>query len=771
MIQSNINIRSNVYIRTDTHIQKDHSYIAKVTGAKRLKEISELHSVCMTDTQNKIIRESSQCFYAKNGESSYGPVMKNGVMEWENRCEYTDCPRYTACRAGLKPIHRIMPNLELLESTQVDAQRAHTVLVEKYDADIETSESEARIAAKSGCILPDEPTAISKISFYTNFEICDAAETIVESPLDTHVLLNSAPGTGKTNTIVRRIEYLISAQLCAPNEIYVFCDSLAVKQYIASKIAAAVKNGNLVSAAQHINLLTFDAFATMCLADLQELGVIQTDFRGYDANARIALLNRYITQTDVADMHYFIVDDIQNLVNARAELVLKILSFLSCGYLLAGDFCESVYDYAADQDAKMDSVKFYTRLMEQLPHDVKKYEMTVNWRQSRELAGAADDMRNGLSGQEDSKTQNQYAARWMQQYMDSAQTIETYLRNWNNDVTHSTAILCYESSEASYLSGLLCKRGIVHTLNRDAEQTIPLPRWIADVLWDDCNDVISKTDFLTRIQYRCAADLDVEAIWNQLCQMVGSQTTIAIDLSKLRRALAAPDTLPLGFVMHKPSVTVSTVQKARGSEFDNVILVAPHIQPMPNSAEDARIFYVAFTRARKHFTVMKRNKQYFKRLGSGRTIEMGYKDPYTKHNAFCKAIMVGLCGDMDTTAFVSGDFDAVLNRQDYIANHIKPYDKLRAKLVDDQVYQVYHADVCIGALSNHMVHELRSAIYATDYRDGLPIQLDEIYVEAITTEILSDTGRDMPVEFQITKICYGIRIAGMATLTFEQKRK
>ena len=76
---------------------------------------------------------------------------------------------------------------------------------------------------------------------------------------------------------------------------------------------------------------------------------------------------------------------------------------------------------------------------------------------------------------------------------------------------------------------------------------------------------------------------------------------------------------------------------------------------------------------------MKKNTKYFKRTMSGRVIETGLHNIYKTNNKYCKCITVGLTGDIDNNSFVSGDFESILDLQEYIIHSVKLYDKLSAK--------------------------------------------------------------------------------------------
>lgn len=501
---------------------------------------------------------------------------------------------------------------------------------------------------------------------------------------------------------------------------------------------------------------------------MREQGVIKENFDNYDYNKRIKLFNKYISPEDFDSISYFIVDEIQDLVNERAEMVLKILKHLKCGYLLAGDRCQSIYDYEADNDATLDSVKFYELAEKQFPNDMQRYEITENRRQTPELAQEAAKMRKVLLN-DSFLEQNKYANSVISHYSGKTK-IEQYIKTLTDAPTVSTAILCRNNGEAEYISGLLCEKGIVHTLNRGVNNVVPLPRWIADVFWDYCRETISKKDFVERFSFRNGFDLNPEVLWELLCKLTNSQDNAVISVTSLIKALTITNNIPGEFYDEAPMLTVSTIHKAKGNEFDRVILIESDIKPSSDSAEEARVRYVALTRPKKQFITMKKNTKYFKRTVSGRVIETGLHNMYKTSNRYCKCITVGLTGDIDNNSFVSGDFESILDLQEYIIHNVRMYDRLSAKRSPATgLYEIFHKGRCIGSLSKKMISELDMGVSSTDYKYNLPDSLENLYVSGITTEVLKQFSADVPIEYQKSRICFGIQITGLARLVFEKK--
>ena len=773
MIKSNISIASNIYIRSDPDIRKDKKYTEKITGAKLIKDMRQryvgLEAIPLTQVQKEIISGHQTCSYAKNGEMSFGPIMVDGALCWQSRCEYTDCPGFNGCLPREILRETITEDdTEEKKSLQEFFEKLGIIIQEDtvvFERDRNTAKTEE--SPKEYTAPTEQPVEEINEQSHQYTEIT-TPNCIVSAPLDSHIILNSGPGTGKTYTIIQRLIHILANNLCPADKIYILCYTRSAKNVVESKIEQAVIEGVIQPSAKNICVLTFDSYATYFLMAMRDQGVIKENFDSYDYNERIKLFNKYISAEDFEGIQYFIVDEIQDLVNERAEMVLKILKNLKCGYLLAGDRCQSIYDYEADDDATLDSVKFYERAESLFPDDMLRYEITVNRRQSAELAEEATKMRQVLLNKSFSD-QNKYANSIVLKYSGKTK-IEHYIKTLSQAPTVSTAILCRNNGEAEYISGLLCEKGILHTINRGVNNVFPLPRWIADVFWDCCCPTISKKDFTERFKFRCDSKMNPEVLWELLCKLTDSQDKTVISVQKLTTALTITNNIPSEFFGDAPMLTVSTIHKAKGSEFDRVILIESDIKPSSDSAEEARVRYVALTRPKTQFITMKKNTKYFKRTMSGRVIETGLHNMYKTSNKYCKCITVGLTGDIDNNSFVSGDFDTILDLQEYIIHSVKLYDKLSAKRsATSSKYEIYHNGRCIGCLSKKMTAELDLGVSSTDYKYNLPDSLENLYVSGITTEVLKQFNASVPVEYQKSRICFGIQITGLAKLVFEKK--
>ena len=104
-----------------------------------------------------------------------------------------------------------------------------------------------------------------------------------------------------------------------------------------------------------------------------------------------------------AEYEHIIVDEVQDLVGVRAELVLSLLDSLpdSCGFTLLGDSCQALYDYLAVNDSTvMSSEQFYKELFKKY-RDAYYYSLTHNYRQGDDLGELSVPYRKAILSDND----------------------------------------------------------------------------------------------------------------------------------------------------------------------------------------------------------------------------------------------------------------------------------------------------------------------------------------------------------------------------------
>lgn len=784
---SNVSVKPNVYVRRDDELRRDTEYVGKITGADLLKKIKKnyygIEAVKLSDVQENIAANQCVCTYAKNGEMSFGPVRRgDGSVAWVNRCGYTQCPRFESCE-GREDIQTRRGAAG--ENASEEKAREKRDLADFFGP-IGVTWSDKGIynknlgkkaeGANSGNDEDHTEYTAQNVPGARDgkfYEKISNPSRVINAPILSHIVINSAPGSGKTYTVIGRLIYIIEKQLCPADSICVLCRTEYERRYICDRLEKAKNDGYMkvpaYAAAKKPRICTFDSFADKLLTKMRRKGLVKDDDNGR-SGGRVNLAARLMTGADTADIGYLIVDGIQDLSGARAQIVIKILESMSGGSLLTGDRCRAIGDFGSG----FDSVMFYDRLEAALPSDTQRFELEGDHGRSEKLAAEAKTMRNVLlSG--DAQFRENYTKNILPEYYSRSDTAEAYIRSLGErkDTSRGVAFICGGREDAAYVSTLLCAGRVAHSVIRGEDERPALARWLADVFWDRCDGGTMRRDvFLRRLSARCEkTGIPGDELWRGMCVLTETENFNEISVPALARALADTADLPREFTAEREGggITVATVENARGRQFDSVVFIeSDEGENTPSfGARDARARYIAFTRAVNSFSVMKKDSsKKFLKTASGRVAETGYKNMYRKDKKFCKRAYAGLYGDIDTVSFARGGFGEVLDTQRYIAQNVRPFDRLNAVLSDETgLYGIFHGQRRIGSMSRDFTEAIGECVRAADPdENGLPRRIRDMYVGDVTAQAADYDGGDMPEEFRRSGIFYGISIRGLAKI-------
>jgi len=818
-MKSNITIKSNIFIReyNDDNIDKDKKFIAQVTGYKALTLLKNK----LSDSKGKNAADSMlepwqkemlnardrRCWNDKPDQITYGLLRVPDPKDpkklcWQGRCENYECDysvelnfktcQNTAKAAGIfynREKQELPPpisdNLQRLwecddpsieEKNQAkDIQSPEEVTHQEENDDIEPMVPVEQI----------EPVESVK-SFINQFEKIDDPTRIIEAEIDSKIWVNAAPGSGKTYTVIRRLEHIVDLidQGQFDGYVLVLTYTRAAKKEILARIEGSANKNKLTN--HNIDICTFDSLATNFLAN------IEASFTNLNYNERIEMFNQKINTNNNVDKFsnykYVIVDELQDLVNERAKMTLNILNAIDGGYLLLGDRCQAIYDYDCDGTHSVNSVEFYKRLNEQLSKDVLKYELCGNHRQmnNNKLTDLSRNIRCALLEYNTLKA-NKIVADELEKLKPSIE-IKGVVKNLY-DITKRTAILCRNNGQAEYVSHRLHEMGFhKHTLLRSGNQPPTWNRFIADCLWDyHRKDTISRDDFIKRY---CARVKDDEIIANNaFCALFdvahGDKNELTddektyIDIDGLAKKLQQAKDLS-GILLNENDslLTVSTVHKAKGREFDRVFLFGDDLVPDKNTTtEESRVWYVGCTRAKNELFLLRKD---FMSLKKSKTIgerffQRNKKNWSNENNGgplYCCNIVLGLPSDISEIGFVG---EKALEIQEYIAHKVEIGDKV--EIVLDRSNKVYHIEHInkttmrrnikttmrrnIGRLSKNMYDQLQSIARESNPGSNAPPQLYPMYVSNIVTIIPSEYPDDsVHPYFRKSEFWLGVELTG-----------
>ncbi|MEK8070717.1 UvrD-helicase domain-containing protein [Rhodococcoides navarretei] len=414
----------------------------------------------------------------------------------------------------------------------------------------------------------------------------EAQRRVVNAPAEARLMVEAPAGSGKTEVVASRIAYLGADEgLSATAEILVLSFSRAAVHAVRTRVS----EGERVEA----NVRTFDSFASQLLLDFDIEPLSSYDQRIRQATAALTALQD--PPDLIADLAHVLIDEVQDLVGDRAEFVLAVLAHLDAhaGITVLGDPLQGIYDFVLDDSSSaMSFDAFFDALTGEF--GLQRLTLEHNYRARGadcvRLANVVRGLRletdpscalDLLDGFEGSLPQVDQPSDW--------KFLQYYFGR--------TAVLCRSNAEVLRISRSMVDHGIRHVVRRPARSS-GAARWIAPALCRLSGPIVAQSDVESALRIQLD-DLNAENAWYVLKSAEGrSRNYKQIDLGRLRakvRSAAMPIALTQGDDLE---VIVSTIHRAKGLEFDNVVIVESTVGFEEEPWAQVRRRYVALSRAR-----------------------------------------------------------------------------------------------------------------------------------------------------------------------------
>lgn len=429
-----------------------------------------------------------------------------------------------------------------------------------------------------------------------DFPLTPEQRQIVLAPPGARLLVTAGPGTGKTHTLVARLVQLVENEGLAPG------DGILVLSFTRSAIRVLrERTRSAGSTAALVRSVTFDAFATRLLSNYDPDG----DWTRESYDGRITAATELLRIPGPAREHlgacrHLLVDEVQDLVGPRAELVKALIDVVPGGFTLFGDPAQGIYDFQlGPRERLLGARALYSWIRDHFPDSLDEHVLVTNHRAQTPAASVALWAGEPLRNTDDDDKTLWYRLQevlYDLPHLGDHRSVLPLLR----EPTESTALLCRTNGEALELSRLLHDAHVPHTLQRHAGDRAVAP-WVGRTLQRAAGALLPRRRFAELYGPRDGEPAEPDA-WQALVRLAQSGAG-SVDLlrvaERLRRREAADDAL----YEDRAAVIVSTIHRAKGMEFDRVLLVENPSGREPEDASDlaseSRILFVALTRPRR----------------------------------------------------------------------------------------------------------------------------------------------------------------------------
>ena len=825
-INSSVGFRSNVYPVKGEDCLRDREFLSVIHDPEALTVFKRLSTgYSLTSIQKEEQQAAVHCMHAEPGEYPWGTVLVDGRMTYVCRCEHYRCPYIKNCRPGFElPVDACDEPTENLEETQgvrseeeacleLESPRettepAQPAIREDEQADngsapintplgnvLEDSvlpvEDDFADISRGGASSNDGPDILIAIEENRDEEQelpssdnLDAVpgkrydrtqQEIVESGPDRRVYVNAGPGTGKTFTLIERLKYLISHGVPG-DEILVLSYTRAAVAVMKERLKAAATSGEIDAEWQAIDITTFDKFCTRLLYFIKSEENPQLKIAGMDYDQRI-LEAKLILQRNkdlLSGVSHFVVDETQDLVGPRADLVLEALRSLpdGCGFTLLGDRCQSLYDYQTkDRPSLTTSERFYDLVVGE--HHPDEIGLTHNYRQKGSLSLDLTPIRKAILGRDvDAAAAEAEAAVGD---LPQPQVMIRDLHQVLPDGGKKLGILTRTNAQALETSSLLWRMGVQHELSRSTSDRC-FTRAIADALMGYPNETIDAASFGSRL--RPMDDVVSQRIWGELRKIEGvhpegSRLRVEEVLQAIAATMPSPDLSAVK--ADRPRVFVGTVHSAKGREFDKVWLLAEDFSTdsFAGDLDECKVAYVGLSRAIDEVVLQCLDGHYLtggKKASRSRQRKERYFKKYVPRR---KIVGRGAGGRITNMEILNGediDFKSQASSrelQEFISDYLKEGAALRLvretngnglaptyKIVlDDQTGKV------LGRMQMTFAEAYAKEANSQKYPDAF----DEVYVDAIITCTGRASGAPSgATKFGTAAVWHGFTIGGFA---------
>ena len=436
----------------------------------------------------------------------------------------------------------------------------------------------------------------------------DPQRYLISAPVGRSHVVIAPPGTGKTHAVVTRIIHLITQGLVdnPAQQVRVLSFSRAAVAEIMRRVADAVGSGGQDDL-RYVGVSTFDAFAWQQLT--RELPPGTPLGRTYADNIR--MFTRELSAgrlPEAADrlghVRELIIDEVQDLNGVRAEMVLELMRRVTQGgggVLLLGDPAQAIFEFDLDS-GDMTAAEFLKKARRLLdPTEVRFTDYHRFDPSMRDLIVAARDAigEDGLETDGASLLKVLRGIGSPSQFGELAEVLRDGV---------GTAVLTRRNNDAFQIAKWLASQGIPARIHRGARAGL-WPGWLARLTLGYHGSRMGR-DFaaLRWDRYVAPCEVQFHEAWDFLSAQ-GLLVDNALDVQSLASVVARRG--PIQPASPGGGVVVSTIHRSKGLEFDRVFLLNPGWRAQ-GDAEEARIVYVAATRARRHLHLLRHDYEIIK---------------------------------------------------------------------------------------------------------------------------------------------------------------
>lgn len=581
-------------------------------------------------------------------------------------------------------------------------------------------------------------------------------EKIIQADPNEVIFVDAGPGTGKTYTLIEKINYMVSKLDVEAENIIVLSFTNAAVVELKNRLNDFVKADGDRSL-RNVDIRTFHSLAWWLLLqaneddDLISKGWKKINLDSGKINFETSLKCASELLTKYPEFVFgwnLIVDEVQDLTNERAEFVLALINAClinkSC-VTVFGDYCQAIYDYSVDGVAPtISSEDFYSKVYQLMNGKGKYYKMGQNYRQTNDLQMINDAFREKILSRNTKIMQAEVG-----KIKDKIKKMNKTAKNLTEADLHAlndgkpTCLLCRNNGQTLSLSTILHQKKIAHTVNV-YEKKENFASWIAQAFFDYKKDTITQEqlNILLNKKKINIEDCSIRELWDQIRGLMHTHGDV-VEVQELLDAIRLyriDD--PIFKTIKQEPIIVSNVHRAKGREYESVIIDDAFIEGFQEASNgyqqigEYKTLYVAMTRPRKNLAralLTESEVVHYPRKKSDQTKRWG-----RYNNGTFRYLEFLYDNDVDKATFL---LDSEVDMSYY--KKIKMGDEIKLKRVinNNRVkYEIVHVkdkiETVLGYTTTSFVKEIKRFLYykvlsLTD----MPVSIEDLYVYGVYSHI------------------------------------
>lgn len=636
-------------------------------------------------------------------------------------------------------------------------------------------------------------------------------ECVISAQADQKTLVFAGPGTGKTETVARRLVHLIGKEGLRPSEILVLSFSRSAVKALVSRIRSLdLTDVPTIEELRYVTVRTFDSWTFRMLRFLgEDAGELLKNEYEENIELLISWFDEMGCEGSLHDsnlrldkIRHFIVDEFQDLAGARAELVQKLLSIFtsekhpdrSFGFTILGDPNQAIYDFSlftSDYSGDCGTSRDLTRWISEEFPDLKTVRFTKNRRSSVEIAELVEEAAEILiESQKDGSDPVEQLEEFLEDHLDATDTDELFESLVRGD-EDGLAVLCRSNSQIlelllqmDYLA--FKKNKPIHNFYLTAG-TPPgrLPSWVAKLLFQYTGSSVTRNKFQQIFglvfpagSHDAPCGGDVEAAWQLLLGYARSgDGQMSLDMRLLRTRIHWPDSLPDDEALPDTQIALTTIHQSKGLEYRKVRIVKGDgsDSEISDPTEEGRVLFVGMSRAKDDLAILEFPGNYPFFL---KNFEDGRKRWQRWTRKGMTQLELGCDGDVDEQSVIRADYmggdSKVKQIQKYLAENERKLVGRKVCLVKTPIpgvdrrfiYAIREGEDgdghCLGYLRQFIwkdIYSLRSA-----GKKGLPPKIKGLRIGAVSTSCSDgDLHRTVPSPWRESKFWLTVTIHGIGS--------